>query len=232
MDLYEELNAYMSTYHPWIRLGNESLIEIQYSETRIETHSVPKKTEEEKENYEFKAKKKVAKKQGVCYGKKSEKQFNSLDIPAKRLRESACPLCQFNFPDSLTEEEMHDHVNNCIDREQEVFGGRLRKCRRKRMKVRVDEGKEKQKQKERDKDKDKEKEKIKGKDRLRRKVKENEAAGLEQGSQDEEVVVFEECPDCLLCLEGLPKSFISKHKLLCKEEQKYNLKLMKKYLAW
>ena len=230
MDLYEELNAYMSTYHPWIRLGNESLIDIQYSETRTEGHSVQKITIEEKENLEFKARKKVAKKQGVCYGKKSERQICSLDIPAKRLRESACPLCQWNFPESLTEEEMHDHVNTCIDHEQEEFGGKLRKCRRKRVRVRADESKEKQKQKE--KEKEKEKERGKEKDRRRQNVKTNNIVDLEQSSEGEEIIKFEECPDCLLCLEGLPKGFTSKHKLLCKEEQKSNLKLMKKYLAW
>jgi hypothetical protein len=138
MDLYEELNAYMSTYHPSIKLGNEELAQIKYSEQ----HSAAPHAEACTVNVEApsKARKKVAKKQGQI--KKDERVVIDLDLPVKRQREtesSVCPICQWIFPNNYSDEDMSGHVNKCIDGEGaediKTFRKNNRKSKKKKKKT-------------------------------------------------------------------------------------------------
>ena len=45
---------------------------------------------------------------------KNESCFNS-SLPQKRLRNQDCPCCEWEFPNSFTQEECNRHVNLCID---------------------------------------------------------------------------------------------------------------------
>lgn len=202
MDIFGELKLLITTYHPKIKLGNEQLKEIRYSDD-VEKVDVVQDRVEIVEEFKVSGgiKHKKAKKSAKKRSKKGENLLvNGSDpskfcIPKKRNREYTCPFCQWIFPQNYSEEDMNRHAEMCIDGKgsDDIINYRSEAKKTKKRK-KVKKGKNKQ---------------IDNTEQILSQYKEDNLENEE----------FEVCPYCELYIGELDSRFKEKHLMLCRHEQ-------------
>ena len=139
MDVFQEIEKLLTTFHPALVLGDEKLKNIKYSKplnskakvcnsanfsskkqkkpklftNKITSLLKPKiKTEPNDQNSIENSEKPEKQEKKI---KKYEQTQLNFGVPSKRNRNNLCPCCDWDFPESFTENEKNKHVNNCID---------------------------------------------------------------------------------------------------------------------
>ena len=225
MDVYKELELYITTLNPKLKLGDESLKLIKYTKANKKDQKIMKENnskelvisfsskdmKDAEINYEkvkktirkTKHKEKTREKKRIHESCPEDSVFN-IKLPIKRKNKILCPCCDWIFPNEYQEDDMNEHVELCV----EGNGGQDIKSYMKNAK------------------KIKKKEERKKKYRKKhRKVFENNQ-NYEVPSEEpvdsmeiEEKPIFK-CPDCNLSLSHrCGRNFSSIHLINCKQEQ-------------
>lgn len=195
MDLRKELDLYLTTMHPLLNLGTEVLRSIKYTDPPGSKNNIFLANSA---TLNSDLHQKPSKKQKRRLKKARNSSSSPIAIPAKRLRTSLCPCCQWTFPYKYSNEDINIHVTYCLDGQgQQDIDNYTKKAQ--------------------------ERKRNKNKPTSKKELSSPEILTSAQEVISEPRTVVKKCPYCNLSLSSRTENFIKQHLECCKAEQALHL---------
>ncbi|OMJ79701.1 hypothetical protein SteCoe_20220 [Stentor coeruleus] len=193
MDIHKELDLYLTSMHPLLNLGSEVLKNIKYtdppgSKNNAFIASLP--------NLDANLHTKSHKKQRKRQKKARQPSSSPIGIPAKRVRNSLCPCCEWVFPFKYSKKDISTHINSCLDGQEQQDISNYTKKHQKRKSNKTPTSKKEHKRQ-----------------------SDPQTLTNSQNPTPKQKTFIKKCQNCNLNLNSRTENFIKHHLEYCKTEQ-------------